>query len=70
MSEFTPCEKDVIVLLKAEFSNAYTSLKTMSALSKMRDINTLCSKLDKCLLKIKLFKDLFLNSPIGSLKFQ
>lgn len=70
MSKFTPCEKDVIVLLKVEFSNAHASLNTMSALSKMRDINTLCSKLDKCLLKIKHFKDLFLNYPIGSLKFQ
>lgn len=46
MSEFTPCEKDVTVLLKVEFSNAYTPLKTMSALSEMRGINILCSKLD------------------------
>jgi len=46
MSEFIPCEKDVAVLLKVEFSTAYTSLKTVSALAKMRDINLSYSKQD------------------------
>lgn len=70
MSEFILCEKDVAILLKVEFSTAYTSLRTISALSKMRDINFSRTKLDWCVLKMKHFKDpLFLILPLAISNF-
>lgn len=69
MSEFIPRGKDVAILLKVGFSAIYTPLKTISALSKVRDINFSCSKSDWCILKMKHFKDPFLNSPSDNLKY-